>query len=445
MTVTRELAEYLVESRSADLPDDVRREARRALVNIVGCALGGAPEEATEIAIRTFTPFSGPKDGLIVGRREKLDPLRAALVNGISTHVHDYDDTLPKNYIHASSPVASALLAYASCNDVSGEDFLHAFVLGFETTSRVGNATYPSHYDVGWHSTGTCGVLGAAAAIGKLTGLGVQDMVWTIGLAATQSAGIREMFGSMGKPFHPGRAAQNGYEAALLARNGFTSGEYGLEGPRGFAHVLAADRDLAKVTDGLGRDFDLRVNTYKPFPCGIVNHPAIDACIQLKEEHRLDAAAIRAVRLRVAPLVMDLCGKRDISTGLQGKFSVVHGAAVGLVRGRAGLDEYTDAAVNDPEVKRVRDAAVPEGDPAITEDGVHVEVELADGSVLAKTLEHSLGNLERPMSDDQLSAKFRDQAVRALPAEQVETVLQACWTIDALPAVGDLVAGTVPR
>jgi len=445
VSVTEKLAEYLVESRPSDIPEDVQREGRRALVNIVGCALGGAREEATEIALRTFAPFSGPAEAPVLGRRERLDPLRAALLNGISSHVHDFDDTLPKNYIHASSPVASALFAYAGSNEVSGEDFLHAFILGFEVTSRIGNATYPAHYDAGWHSTGSCGVFGAAAAIGKLLGLDVQQTVWNIGLAATQAAGIREMFGSMAKALHPGRAAQSGYEAALLARHGFTSGVEGLEGPRGFAAVLAARSDLSKVTSGLGQDFDLRVNTYKPFPCGIVNHPAIDACIQLNEEHGLDPAAIKAVRLRVAPLVIDLCGKQGITTGLQGKFSVVHGAAVGLVRGRAGLDEYTDETVNDPQVKRVREATSRTGDPAISEDGVHVEVELRDGTVLTKTLEHSLGNLERPMSDEQLSAKFRDQSVRALPAEQVERLLEACWRIDAHPRMDEVIALAVPK
>lgn len=445
MGETRELAEYVVASRLADIPYDVRQEALRAIVNIVGCALGGAPEEGTDIAVATFAPFSGPAQAQIVGRPERLDPLRAALINGITSHYHDYDDTLPKNYIHASSPVASALLAYASCHEVSGEDFVHAFILGFEVTSRIGNATYPAHYDVGWHSTGTCGVFGAAAAIGKLVGLDAEQMVRALGLAATQAAGIREMFGSMAKPFHPGRAAQNGFEAVLLARNGFTAGEAGLEGPRGFTHVLAAERDLSKLTDGLGRDFDLRANAYKPFACGIVNHPAIDACIQLKDEHGFAPEQIRAVRLRVAPLVIDLCGKVDITTGLQGKFSVVHGAAVGLVRGKAGLAEYTDDAVNDPVIKRVRERAVREGDPAISEDGVRVELELEDGRVLVKELAHSLGNLERPMTDDQLSAKFRDQALRILPEDRVETLLARCWAADKLEAVGtDLVAASIP-
>ncbi|HXH24400.1 MAG TPA: MmgE/PrpD family protein, partial [Vicinamibacterales bacterium] len=217
MSVTRTLASYIVKHTPADIPDDVRHEARRALLNFVGCALGGAAHPAVDAALRALGPFSGPPAARVLGRSERLDPLHASLVNGISSHVLDYDDTMPKNYGHHTSPVASALFAYASANRVSGGDFLEAFVLGFETGSRVANAVYPAHYDAGWHMTGTAGVFGAAAAIGKLLRLDDQRMVWALGLAATQAAGLREMFGSMAKSFHPGRAAQNGYAAALLA------------------------------------------------------------------------------------------------------------------------------------------------------------------------------------------------------------------------------------
>src|SRR5262249_30010796 len=208
---------------------------------------GGAPDEAVDIAIATFREFSGPANAAILGRAEHMDALHASLVNGISSHDYDYDDTTPKNYAHPTSPVASALFSYASVHAVSGPDFMHAFILGFEALSRVANAVYPAHYDVGWHITGTAGVFGAAAAIGRLEHLSQQQMIWALGLAATQAAGIREMFGSMGKAFHPGRAAQNGYASALLAKNGFTSGIHGIEGPRGFAAVQAAHFDLAKV------------------------------------------------------------------------------------------------------------------------------------------------------------------------------------------------------
>ena len=444
MNETRTLASYIVSNRWEDIPADVRHEAKRAIINVVGCAIGGSPHPAVTTAIRALSPFSGERTASVIGRPERLDPLHASLMNGISSHVEDYDDTTPKNYSHTSSPVSSALFAYASVNRVRGRDFVEAFILGFEAASRAGNAVYPAHYDVGWHITGTIGVIGAAAGIGRLIGLTEQQMVWALGLAATQSAGLREMFGSMGKAFHPGRSAQNGYAAALLAQAGFTSGERGLEGPRGFAHVTAATRDLSKIATRLGEDFDLRENTYKPFPCGIVNHPTIDGAIQLHDEHRPDPSSIVAVRLRVAPLVLDLCNQQNITKGLQGKFSVYHGAAVGLVRGKGGLREYTDEAVNEPAIKRVRELTTATGDPSITEDQAHIEVELQDGRRLSKLVEQSLGNIHRPLTDKQLEEKFRDQALLVLPAPDVESAIQLCWQIDQLEDVGELVRTTVP-
>src|SRR5580692_2496308 len=384
MEETKALATYVLSSRIEDIPQDVRHEARRAILNYVGCALGGSADQAVDIAIRALGPYAGEPTASVLGRVERLDPLHASLMNGISSHVYDYDDTTPKNYSHPTSPVASALFAYASVNKVSGRDFMEAFITGFEAEMRIGNAVYPAHYDVGWHITGTAGVFGAAAAIGKLLGLARHQMVWNIGLAATQAAGIREMFGSMAKSFHPGRAAQNGYSAALLARAGFTAGEHGLEGPRGFAAVQAASYDLSKITAGLDTDYELRANTYKPFPCGIVNHPTIDGAIQIHDEHRRAPESIVAVRLRVAPLVLDLCNQTNITKGLQGKFSVYHGAAIGLVRGRAGIQEYTDEAVNDRAIKQVRERATAVGDPSITEDQARIEVELMNGETLTR-------------------------------------------------------------
>src|ERR1700678_621061 len=439
MSETQILANWVVKSHIDDIPEDVRSEALRAIVNYTGCALGGSPDPAVNIAMCAFAPFFGPPTARILGRAERVDPLHAALMNGISSHVYDYDDTTPKNYIHPSSPVASSLFAHASANRVSGLDFVHAFILGFEAEARIGNSVYPAHYDVGWHITGTAGVFGAAVAIGKLIGLSEQQMIWAIGLAATQAAGLREMFGSMAKSLHPGRAAQNGYASALLAQAGFTSGERGLEGPRGFAAVQAAKYDLSKITAGLGVDFDLRANTYKPFPCGIVNHPAIDGAIQLHNEYHAPPESIVAVRLRVAPLVLDLCNQTNITKGLQGKFSVYHGAAVGLVRGKAGIQEYTDEAVNDPAIKRVRELATAVGDADITEDQAQIEVELASGEKISRFVEKSLGNLNRPLTNQQLDEKFRDQAVMALPAAQVERVLGLCWGIDQLADVNELV------
>ena len=169
--VTETFATYVAEAKAEALPEAVRKEAARTFVNWVGCAVGGARHEAVEIALATFAPFSGPAQSSVLGRGERLDPLHAALVNGISSHVFDYDDTHLRTVIHPGGPVASALLAFAEYRKVRGSDFVNALVLGVEVECRIGNAVFPEHYDVGWHITGTAGVFGAAAAVGKLLNL----------------------------------------------------------------------------------------------------------------------------------------------------------------------------------------------------------------------------------------------------------------------------------
>src|SRR5206468_2595290 len=217
----------------------------------------------------------GPPQATVLGRGERVDIMHAAMLNGIASHTFDFDDTHLETVIHPAGPVASAILALAEYTEVTGRAFLHAFVLGVEVECRIGKAVYPSHYDIGWHITGTAGVFGAAAAAGKLLGLSEQQLVWALGIAATQSSGLREMFGSMCKPFHVGVAARNGLAAALLAAKNFTSADNGIEGRRGFANVLSAKRDCHAITEGLGETWELLRNTYKPFACGIVIHPAI--------------------------------------------------------------------------------------------------------------------------------------------------------------------------
>ncbi len=444
MNETRQLAEWVAAHRPESIPEDIAHEAKRALLNYLAAAFGGCRHAAVDIAVKTVLPFSGPAVSNLLGRNEKCDPLHATFINGISSHVDDFDDTLPKNYIHPTSPVASALFAYASANPISGRGFLHAFVLGFEVTSRVGNVVYPWHYETGWHITATAGVFGAAAAIGKARDLPAEKMVWALGLAATQSAGVRETFGSMAKAMHPGRAGQNGYFSALLAENGFTSGEHGIEGSRGFAFVQSANRDLSKLLNKLGERYELLDNTYKPFPTGIVIQPAIDACIQIHREHHPDPALIKAVDLEVAPIVFELCLKKDLKVGLEGKFSIYHAAAIGLVRGRASLDEFTDAAITDPALMRIRDLTVPHSNPKIADDEVMVEVTMNDGTRIKKHVEHAVGNIGRPMTDAQLEEKFRDLANRVIAPERADQIIKKCWAFERLADCRELIALTIP-
>ena len=438
--VTRILARYVVESRFESIPATTRHHATRTFVNWLGCAIGGSHHEGMDIALAALAPMAGAAQASVLGRSERLDILHAALLNGISSHMFDFDDTHLKTVIHPAGPVCSAILALAEHRPVSGEDFVHALVLGVEVECRIGNSVYPNHYDTGWHITGTAGVMGAAAACGKLLGLNEQQMVWALGIAATQSSGLREMFGTMCKPFHPGNAAKNGLMSALLAEKNFTSSNRGIEAPRGFAHVLSTKFDPSEIIDGLGSTFEIDLNTYKPFACGIVIHPIIDACVQLRNEHTLTGDEIESVLAKVHPLVLELTGKKTPQTGLEGKFSVYHSAAAGFIYGAAGEREYSDAVVRDTKVVALRDKVTAVVDSTMHEDQTLVEVRLKDGRTLSKYVEAAIGSLKRPQTDADLEAKFRGLAEDVLPKAQVDKVLGLAWKVGALASAGDVAA-----
>lgn len=442
---TAALAQFVEKSLPGRMPPKLVHEAKRAILNWFGCAIGASRHDTVAKAIAALSPFFGKEQATVLGRRERPDILHAALMNGITSHTFDFDDTHLKTVIHPAGPVASALLALAEHRPVSGLEFLHAFALGVEVECRIGNAVYPSHYDVGWHITGTAGVFGATAAAGKVLGLSEQQLIWALGIAATQASGLREMFGSMCKPLHPGLAAKNGLYAALLAAQDFTSSEQGIEGKRGFANVLATARDYRQITEGLGDTWELLENTYKPFACGIVIHPIIDGCIQLREEHALKSAEIREIGLRVHPLVLELTGKTAPRVGLEGKFSVFHSAAVAIIDGAGGEAQYSDEKVNNPEVISLRNKVHAVVDTSIKEDAAHIEIVCSDGRVFNKNVLHAIGSLARPMSDEDLEQKFARLCSPHLPLPRIEALISAIWALDTRADAGELGALSVPN
>ena len=365
--------------------------------------------------------------------------MHAALMNGISSHVFDFDDTHLRTVIHPAGPVASAILALAEYRPpVSGAEFLNALVLGAEVECRIGNAVYPAHYDVGWHITGTVGPFGAAAAVGKLLRLSEQQMVWALGLAATQPVGLREMFGTMTKSFHPGRAAQNGLTAALLASKNFTSSSQGIEAPRGWASVLSTARNYAAITENLGGHYEISENSYKPFPCGVVIHPAIDGCIQLRNEHRLAWGEIERIELQVHPLVLELTGKKTPQTGLEGKFSVYHAVAAAIIDGVVGEKQFSDQMVRSSDAVALRQRVTAKVDRTIAEDQVRVTIVMKDQRRLEKYIEHCVGSSRNPMTNAQLEAKFTRLADGILPGAQTRQLMDLCWNIGSLTDVAQL-------
>ena len=426
--VTQLLAQFVATHPSRGWSDTVDHEAHRTFMNWVGCAVGAAHHDTAQAALGAVQVLQPAAQASLLGRRERVDVASAALINGISSHTFDFDDTHLKTIIHPAGPVASALLALAEHTGAGGRELIDALVLGIDVSCRVGNAMYPDHYDRGWHITGSTGTLGAAAACARLLKLDVAKTSMALGIAASQPIGMREQFGTMTKPFHPGGAARAGLMAALMAQHGYTASPRALEAPRGMMQTVSTKNDWDEITGELGQRFEISFNTYKPFACGIVIHPSIDACAQLRAQG-VAPAQIERIELKVHSLVLELTGKKEPADGLQAKFSVYHGCAAGLSFGQATEDEYADAIVNRADMVALRRKVVATVDDAIDEASADVTAVLTDGRRVHVLVEHAIGSLANPMSDAQLEAKFRGMADAVLGTERCSALITACWGV----------------
>ena len=438
---TRILAQYALSTRYEDLPPNIKREAARAFVNFVGVTVGSCQHEAVNISIDSLRPVSGSTMATVLGRKERFDVLNAAFINGVSSHVFDFDDTHLVTNIHPAGPIASALLAYSELKPVSGREFMNAFYLGVEYTIRLANSLAPNHGP--WHGSGTFPSIGAAAAIGRLMKLSEQQMIWALGLAASQQVGFRDSFGSMNKSFNPGRSAANGLFAALLAQKNFTSSNHVIESRVGWAVTMSSTQDYQEMLGDLGSRYEIAKDTYKPFACGIVIHPALDAAIQLRNQYNLQADQIQSIVVKANPNTLILTGKKTPQTGLEGKFSVYHSVAIGIIEGRAGEKQYSDAAVLSPKTIALRNKITVEVDNAIPKKSGEVTITLNDGRVLNKFIENAVGSVEVPMTNEQLDAKFLDLTEDILPRAKCKSLLADSWRMAELPSAGQFAKSTV--
>ena len=437
--ITQLLAEFVATHPSRGWDDTVDHEAHRTFLNWLGCAVGAAQHEAGEAALAAVRMLEPPAQATVLGRKDRVDMASAALINGITSHTFDFDDTHLKTIIHPAGPVASAVLALAEHTGCPGRQVIDALVLGIDVSCRIGNMMYPEHYDRGWHITGSTGMLGAAAACARLLGLTAPQTAMALGIAASQPVGVREQFGTMTKPFHPGAAARAGLMSALMAQHGFTASARALEAPRGLMQTVSTRNDWSQISDELGQRFEISFNTYKPFACGIVIHPSIDACAQLRAQG-VSPSQVERIELKVHSLVLELTGKKEPVDGLQAKFSVYHGCAAGLSLGQAGEDAFSDELVNRPDMVALRRKVVATVDDAIDEASADVTAVLSDGRRVHVFVEHAIGSLQRPMSDDQLAAKFHGLSDPVLNAARSAALIQACRDIGRAGDVRTLTA-----
>ena len=440
--ITQTLARFVTTTGWSEIPAAVRHEAKRALVNYVAVALAGCHDPVINKAAAVYGRFRADRSASVIGRADQTDMLNAAALNAMSANVFDFDDTHMPTIIHPTAPVAAALFALAEAQEesatISGEALLLAFVLGVEVECRIGNAVSPEHYQRGWHITSTCGVFGAAAAVAKARGLSEQQIVWALGNASAQAGGLVETLGTMSKSISVGNAARNGLLSALLAAEGFSGPDAPLEGARGYLRVSAARPDLDAITDGLGRDWALSSNTYKPYPCGVVLNPVIDACLELRRDASWTLDDIERVELTGHPLLRERTDRPGVRSGRESQVSAQHAVAVTLARGKAGLAEFSDEAVADRSLKAFADRLHFIDDASWDVESAQVSIVLRSGESVSRRVDAGRGSLAAPLTDEELAAKLRELAAYGGSGVQPQPLTEMLWRFDREPEAATL-------
>jgi 2-methylcitrate dehydratase PrpD len=439
VTLTKTLCGHLAATQFGDLTPAALRQARRGVLDWIGCALAGSGHATITTLLDVLQETSGRPQATVFGRKLKLGLRDAPLANGQMGHLLDYDDThMGGVVLHTSSPVLAALFALAERTRVSGADLMLAYAVGFEAGVRSGR-TAPGHHRGGWHLTGTLGSIAAGVAGGKLLGLDTQKLTYAMGIAATQAAGMQQNRGTMCKSFHAGKAAQNGVLAALLAERGFDSTQEIIEGKKGFSRIYSDVAAPAQLTAALDGGFLIESNGHKPYACGVVLHPLIDAVIAIRNRDRIDPAKVSEINLRVHPLVLSITGVVEPTTGLQSKFSTLHSAAVALVDGAAGVAQYSDAKATDPVVAALRRKVKPVADATLRRDEAHAEI-IVGNARHDVHIAHASGTADNPMSDAAIEEKYLANATPVIGAERAGRAAALVWSLDQQPDVRELIA-----
>ncbi len=441
---SRQIADFVTGTAPGALPSEVLHEAKRSLLNFVGGAVGVAYSPVVETAVRVLEPFSGPRTHTLIGRHERLDPLSTSFINAVSANLLDYDDTHLRTVIHPTAPVAPVALALAETRPLTGAQVVTAFALGAEIECRIGNMVTGGHYARGWHITSTCGVYGAAVAAGYLLGLSPEKLAHALGIAASQSAGIVENLPTEAKNVGMGNAARGGLLAALFAEAGYDSAPRAIDGPLGWARAAGDEPQLDELIGGLGTRWELLKNTYKPYPAGIVMHSIIDACLDLKSRHKIEASEIASVTVSGDALLLAR-GDRVVRNERDARVSIHHSVAAPFLWGAFGVRELDRERVMSVEAVALRAKVNGERDDTIPQGGSRVLVRLVDGTIHEATVLHARGSIEMPMTDTEIENKVRTLVALAGTGLDAEKMIAGVWGLDAAPGVMALMAATVAR
>jgi 2-methylcitrate dehydratase PrpD len=453
MGLTADVAKYVARTRYRDVPAQVVALARGFILDGLGVALAGSTDECSRIVQGQIRQMGGRSESTVLGTGLCAPVAKAALANGVAGHAMDYDDTqlsTSKQAVyglltHPTTPVLAAAIAVGEKAKISGETLVLAYILGVEVECRIADAVNPRHYQSGFHSTATMGGLGAVVAAGKILGLKEEGLIRALGIAASMASGLRENFGTMTKPLHAGRAAENGVTAALLAQAGFTAAANILEAPRGFFNAMAGGYEPSKIDGRLGDPYFMNEPgiSIKPYPSGSLSHPAQDLILDLVKQHDLKAEAIQSIEVGTNSNVPNALIYPMPKTALEGKFSIPFCMAIAVLERKAGIAQFQDRKVRERKVielmKRVS-LVVDDELEALGYDQVRsrVRIKLTNGEVLEGRYDVARGHPEKPMSWEELGEKFYDCAALVLARDRAARVVELIAGIERLPSLATL-------
>ncbi len=453
MGLTQEVASYVARTRFQDIPNDVVQLSRGFILDGLGVALAGSTDECSRIVQSHIRHAAGRGESSILGTALSAPVAKAALANGVAGHAMDYDDTqlsTSKEAVyglltHPTTPVLAAVLAIGEREKISGKEFVLAYLLGVEVECRIADAIHPRHYQSGFHSTATMGGLGAAMAVGKILRLKEAQLITTLGIAASMAAGLRENFGTMTKPLHAGRAAENGVNAALLARDGFTAATNILEARRGFFNAMAGGYDESKICGRLGAPYFMKEPgiSIKPYPSGSLSHPAQDLILDLVRQHDFSAGDIERIDVGTNSNVPNALIYPMPKTALEGKFSIPFCMAIAVLERKAGIAQFQDRKVRDKKVIELMKRVTLYVDDELEKLGYdqvrsRIRIALKNGRTIEGRYDVARGHPEKPMSWADLGDKFRDCAALVLADKNVEDVVELTARVEDLKSLSPL-------
>src|SRR6266480_533259 len=449
-------ADFIVTTTARDIPADVAHLGKRSVLDGLGLALAGAASAGARITRRYLGSLgiSADRGSTVIGSPMRLPARFAAFANGLSIHADDYDDTqlaVAKDRVyglltHPTAPALPPVLAVAERDHRSGRDMMTAYQIAVEVECKVAEAILPRHYQHGFHSTATCGAIGAAAGAARLLGLDRETTRRALGIGASQAAGLRENFGTMTKPFHAGRAAESGVVAAEMAALGFTASPNGLEGERGFFRAAGGGYSAGMIDGKLGNPWTFAFPgvSIKPHPSGSLTHPGMSVMLDLIHRHDLSPDRVKRVAVGTNHNMPNALIHHRPVTELQAKFSMEFCMAILLIERKAGLEQFTDEVVNRPDVQalvqKIDFGVHPDAEAAgFDKMTTIIEVELDDGTVLKGSADFGKGSPANPMSDAELTEKFRQCAAwGGLDRDQTQTLLDLAWRIETIDDIGEL-------